>query len=482
MAERKDWPPNGWDNIYDAYHEYAAWYSGSVDRLINFYSSKAGPFWSKEVKNDRMTMLHVPVAGDIASVSSDLLFAEAPDIKIPQAHQEEAPQDAINTQDRLNEIINETDMYSRFLEAGETASALGGVFLKINWDTTYKPYPILSVAQPDNAIPEFKWGFLKRVTFHKVIDAPSMNDYWRLLEIHELGVIKNQLWRGSRFDLGEQLPLEARPETRGIKPVIETGINELACRYIPNKKPNREWRGSNLGQSDYSGIIGLMDSLDEAYTSWMRDLKLARGRIVVPEYMLDFEDGEPKFDIDKEVFSPLSLGPASTERQDKIENIQFDIRADEHKSTIENLLEKIYTMAGYSPQSFGMEINGSGTMTATEIKAKESKSYKTRNKKSKYMQGGLEEIIHIMLMIDANKFDSDINPDYRPQVDLREDVKASPMEKADSINKLNQAQAISIDTKVRLLHNDWNEKQIQAEVNRIKREQGIEVEEPEIRT
>lgn len=450
-----EWPPDEWQNIYSKYYEWAAWYSGSAGELLDYYSSLAGPFWSKEVKKDRQTMIHVPVAGDIAGVSADLLLSEPPDIRIPEAHEDAAPTDAKDTQDRIDEIVDSTDLYSRMLEAAETASPLSGVFVKVNWDTNFKSYPILSVSQPDNAIPEFKWGFLTKVTFHKVIDAPTTNEYWRKLEIHEPGIIRNELWKGSRFNLGRKVSLTARSETADIEPEISTGLDTLACRYIPNKKPNREWRGSNLGQSDLSGIEGIMDSIDETYTSWIRDLRLSRARLIVPEYMLELDNGEFKFDIDQEIYTPLNQGPASADTPGEMKDVQFNIRADQHQKTAEELLMKAYSMAGYSPQSFGMKVEGGASPTATEVKAKESKSFKTRNKKARYMQGALEEILQIMLMIDKIHFGSNVNPDYRPQVNLQDSVQTDPMEKADSINKLNQAQAMSIDTKVRLLHESW---------------------------
>lgn len=476
-----DWPPDEWYDIYNKYHKWAAWYSGSADRLLDYYSNLAQPFWAKEVKEDRQTMIHVPVAGDIASVSADLLLSEAPEIKIPEAHEESASTDAENTQNRINEIIDSTDLYSRLLEAAETASALSGVFVKVNWDTDFKPYPILSVAQPDNAIPEFKWGFLQKVTFHKVIDAPNMNEYWRHVEIHEPGIIRNQLWKGTRFNLGIELPLNTRSDTAEMEPVVNTGLDTLACRYIPNKKPNRLWRGSNLGQSDLSGIEGIMDSIDETYTSWVRDLRLARARLIVPEWMLELDDGKFKFNIDKEIFIALNQGPASAEESGNITDVQFDIRAEKHKNTALELLQQAYTKAGYSPSSFGMKDNSSGPTTAKEIRSKESKSFKTRNKKARYMQKALEEILQVMLMIDKIHFNNNVNPDYRPQVNLQDSIQTDPLEKADSLNKINQAQAMSIDTKVRTLHPDWEEEQIKAEVKRIMEEQGMSVENPEVR-
>jgi len=476
----RDWPPEEWREPYEKYYEWAAWYSGDPEQLLAFYSSKVEPFWSKDLEEDRRTMVHIPVAGDIAGVSADLLLSEPPEIKIPEAHEEKAPSGATDTQDRLDKIIEETDAYSRMLEAAETAAAFGGVFVKINWDTAFREYPVLSIAQPDNAIPEFRWGFLRSVTFHRVVEHIDTNNVIRHIEIHEPGKVYNQLYKGGRFRLGTRLNLEQHEATAGMEPEINTGIKTLTCRYIPNKLPNRLWRGASLGQSDLSGIEGLMDSIDEAYSDWVRELGLARARLIIPESWLELEDGKFKFNLDKEVYVATAQGPASAENQ-QVHAVQFEIRADQYHQTITELMKQAYAMAGYSPSSFGMREPGEQAVTAAEVKSREGKSFKTRNKKARYLQGGIADILHVLLQIDKVHFNSKVNPEYRPQAILQDSIQTDPMEKADSLAKLEQAQAISIDTKVRILHPEWSQEQIEAEVERIMQEKGMAVETPEMR-
>lgn len=477
------WPPESWRKVYNKYSEWAAWYSGDPEQLLNTYAGQVNPFWSKDVREDRKTMLHVPTAGDIAGVSADLLLSEPPEIKIPEAHEENAESDAKKAQKRLDEIIDEIDLYSRLLEGTETASAVGGFFVKVNWDPKFRPYPIVSVAHADNAIPTFRWGFLEEVIFHKIIDQGNYDKIIRHLEIHRPGTIINELWLGTTYDLGKQVDLSYHSATEHMEPQVNTRLDGLACRYIPNKRPNRLWRDSDLGQSDLSGIEGLMDALDEVYTSWLRDIRLAKGRIVVPDYMLelDEETGKFKFDIDREVYESMNMGPVDPENTNQgITEIQFEIRAEKHQKTANNLLEQIYNNAGYSPASFGMGSEGGQIQTATEVKAREGKSFKTRNKKARYLQNGIEDILYIALQIDRMHLNSGVKP-YRPQAVLQDSIQTDPLEKSDSIEKLDRATALSIDTKVRMLHPDWNEKQIEAEVTSIMEEQGIVVEDPELR-
>lgn len=488
-----DWIDDKYYKYHDKFSKYAAWYSGSSGKLLDYYLGvktfekhtvndynleKRGLFWEKDIHNDRATMLHIPVAGDIAAVSADFLFSEMPDVKIPEAHEETAPTDAKNSQDRLNTINDKVDVYSRLLEGAETASAIGGVFVKLDWDADVKEFPVPIMVQPDNAIWEFKWGFLQEVKFFKVVDRPDTNVYYRLVETRQKGVIINELYKGTSTNLGRKVQLNSRESTAGMEEVNKHGLDSLLAWYVPNKRPNRLWRGSPLGGSDLQGIIGIMDAIDETYTNWVRDLRIARGRIIVPKHMLEKDNNTGKLyhDIDKEIFVALNQGPASEDNQ-SIENIQFDIRAQQHYDTAKELMKQAYSNAGYSPASFGVGESTSNA-TATEIKQQQSKSFKTSAKKAKYWTSTLEDMFYWMLQVDNYVFGSN-NGDYKVQVNIKDSVQTDPMQKADSINKLVQAKAMSVDTTVRKLHPNWTDKQIKNEVNRIMQENGMMVNEPD---
>jgi len=487
-----NWIDNKYNKYHDKMQEYAAWYSGSSEELLDYYLGvksyemktvndynleKRGMFWEKDIHNDRATMLHVPIAGDIASTSADFLFSEMPDVKIPEAHEETAENNAVDAQDRLDTIIEEGDVYSRLLEGAETSSAIGGVFVKLDWDDDVKEFPIPIMVQPDNTMWTFKWGFLQEVKFFKVVDRPDTNLYYRLVETRRKGIIFNELYKGTTNKLGKKVSLESHESTAGMEEVIEHGLDSILAWYVPNKRPNRLWRGSALGESDLQGIVGLMDAIDETYTNWVRDLRIARGRIIVPEYMLESDsDGNLYHDIDKEVFVKVG-GIADAAEQGDVTAVQFDIRAQQHYETAMELMKQTYSGAGYSPASFGLG-DSTSNATATEIKQQQSKSFKTSAKKAKYWTSTLEDMFYWMLQVDNYVFGSN-NGDYKVQVNIQDSVQTDPMQQADAINKLTQAKAMSIDTVVRKLNPQWNEKQVENEVNKIMQENGMIVNEPD---
>jgi A118 family predicted phage portal protein len=492
------WPPPNHIRVYGEYAEHSAWYSGSAENLANFYSGIIYPsgtlagdffsdiynqtvapyrkFWGKKIYEERRSMVHVPIAGDLASTSADLLFSESPKIKVPDAHLDRAPIGAIEAQERLDELIAYGDVQNKLLESAETAAALGGVFLKINWDSDIAPYPMLSIAQPDSALPEFIWGKLNAVTFHKIVreeESKRGSIVYRLLERHERGVIYYGLYKGDHDYLGMRIGLTAIPETAGLDDELKTGIDDILVRYVANMRPNRRNRGSNLGQSDYAGLEGLMDALDEVYSSWLRDVRLGQGRIIVPETFLQkYPNGDLSFDVDKELYTALEIDPL-TSKEVGITINQFAIRTEEHKQTALELTNRIISSAGYSPQTFGLSIAGSAE-SGTALNIRERRSFITKAKKERYFRPALEDIFYLLQMVDRIHFNSGIEP-HKVSIDFQDSISNDIAQVSTAVDMLARAQALSVDTKVRMVHPDWTDQQVDAEVERIKEESGLTV-------
>lgn len=481
------WPPDPWQPIYRKYAEWSAWYSGDPNQIADVYASLVrtptpkGRFWARELREEKRVALHVPVAGDIAETSADLLFSETPDIRIPEAHGESAPADAIEAQERLWEIIEKGGVHNRLLESAESTAALGGVFIGPVWDTESADVPLLRVVQADAALPEFRWGMLVAVTLWRVVEDDG-DTVWRHLERHEPGVILHGLYRGDSTQLGRRVQLQSHSATADLDDVVTLPAamaDTLAIRYVPNVRPNRQFRsdplGGYLGRSDYAGSEALMDALDEVYTSWQRDVRLSKARVAVPEDWLDFgPDGKPKFPEDQEIF--VAMGGIDADGGRGADFFQPAIRHVEHAQTCLNYIERIVSAAGYSPQSFGLSIDGRAE-SGTALRIRERKSLITQHKKKRYFEPAIEDVLWMMLVIDREIFRSGVTV-YRPAVSIDDSIVPDIRELAESVDMINRAQAASIETRVRVLHPDWGEEEVQAEVERIQTETGRFVEDP----
>jgi len=230
----------------------------------------------------------------------------------------------------------------------------------------------------------------------------------------------------------------------------------------------------------------LMDALDEVYSSWIRDVRLAKARTIVPaDYLRKregsdmFKEGEYtyEFDEDVETLVALDIDPDRT-TGNQITLSQFNIRSQDHSATCTDLLRVIYTTAGYSPQTFGMDINGQAE-SGTALHIREKKSFNTRAKKQTYWKSPLEEIMTAMVHLDAALYAQEgSHADDTVSVRFADGMANDLSTVSASVQMLHNAEAISIDTKVKMLHPDWTQKQIEEEIQRIKDEYGEKLDPP----
>lgn len=498
----QQWPPAALDAVRDRMTVWDAWYCGDPNALSSvyggqtgydpggtgFYASQQGGwrgtvgrtlqrwFWgSRPTPGERRSKLHVPVASDIATTSSALLFSEPPTVKSTDGP----------TNERLEQLVDD-GLHGTLLEAAELAAALGGVYLRIVWDRERYPAPWLDAHPASHAVPEWQWGRLAAVTFWRTLEADG-DHVVRHLERHEPGFILHGLYEGTRDQLGTRVPLTEHPATAGIASVlgpagdaIPTGITQLTAVYVPNMRPNRLWRGNpaaaHLGRPDIAGAEPLLDALDEVYSSWMRDVHLGKARIIVPgAYLQSNGPGQgASFDAEREVYSELNMLPRAGEAG-MITPVQFAIRVAEHRDTAQDLVEQILRSAGYSAQSFGEQ--GQAAVTATEVVARERQSFTTRNRKIVYWRPALADAVEALLAIDKTVFGSGVTVD-RPDIEFGDSVSEDPQTMATTAELLRRADAASTETLVRMQHPEWEDTDVQAETDRILKESGRMVADP----
>lgn len=499
------WPPTHCDPIHKQYAIWTAWWAGDVEQLAaiygggatndttGFFASESGGrvrniinsvvgkvrrwFWSSQAAaTQNRTRLHVPLAGDIATASSDLLFSEPLTITVePSTPVGDGDTQAVSpTQARLDDLVDD-GMHATLLEAAEICAAIGGVYLRIVWDPAVRDKPWVTAAHPDRAVPEWRFDKLAAVTFWRVIHTKG-SLVVRHLERHEPGKIIHAVYEGTTDELGWPVPLTDYPATAGLANdqlvngnEVPTGATGLTAVYIPNMKPNRVWRqvpeAAHLGRSDYAGVEPLMDALDLVQSSWVRDVDLGKARLIVPrEYLRSNGPGQgAALDLDQEVYEGINVMGAEDGKA-QIEQVQFKIRVAEHQATVADLKATIISNAGYSGQTFGLAADVA--VTATEVAARERRSFITRDRKIRYWRPQLTALIEALLQVDKRWFTPGITP-ARPVVEWPDGVSIDPEAQARILLTLDQAGAISTEQKVRTLHPDWDNDLVAEEVERI---------------
>ncbi|MFJ8727782.1 hypothetical protein [Streptomyces sp. NPDC093269] len=504
------WPPHQFAEPFADMDVWRAWYSGDTSHLAQVYGGPnqlalnpkardffelnrpsqfrggivgglARMFWGEPVTPGQpAAKLHVPIAGDIAELSANLLWTDVPSVTVDTDSASDAGM-ARSTTAQIKRYLDDRG-HATMREGTEQASALSGVYVRVVWDTKLRPRPWWDVLSPDAVVPEWKWGILTAATVWTELEpVGGGREVWRLLERHEPGSIEYGVYKGDADTLGMMMAFADHPDTAYLADRTDvqgrqaTDVDRLLIGYVPNIRPNRAWahipEAAPFGRSDFAGIEPLMGSLDEAWTSWMRDLRLGKARIMVPQSMLE-TDGPGSgglIDLDREVFVQLNMlddgGGASS-----IAMNQFAIRVDEHERTCTALRKQILSSAGYSAQSFGEE--GTVAATATEVVARKEESLTTRGTKILYQRPALLDLVTTTMWVDVVHCGAKgVDPTAELTASWPQAVQPDPEAVGRTLSFLETAGAISTYMKVRTLRPEWDEEEVMKEVARIRDDQ-----------
>ena len=494
-APNTPWPPKPWDHAYKAYAENDAWYTGDTDALAKLYQREqqaathvhrgtphrgglvgaaSRMFWGRPVPaGENRSRLHVPAPADLATLASDLVFAEPPEVKL-----EPKLRAVKRAQERLDLIANGDEAHAAFNEMGELKSAFGAAVLVVRWDTAVADHVWLEPAAADIVIPVFRSGRMVECTlWTEYVDGSK---YYRHLEHHMVGAVEHALFEGTVDNLGRRVSLADRPETEmyaGIvnaDSVMPTGIDRLTAIYNPNM-PTAKWRKqgalANTGRSDFAQLHPLFDWLDETFSSWMRDLRLGAGRVLVPDSMLDIHGPGmgASFDMGREIFAGLNV-PGDPSKV-AIDKVQFNIRVEEHEKTAFGIYREILRKAGFSQSAWGDYTGQRSSMTATEVEDRDKASERTRDKKILFDRVAIGRAASVALEIDGLVFPGKGGGRFdQPTVVFPAASQEDPEKLARTLALLDGARSISLEQKVRRANPDWEDDQVTAEVAKIKAE------------
>lgn len=530
------WPTPEWALAFEQYTINDAWASSDQRALLNIYAGAGGAgrgddvathynksdgtrrrgglrgligrmFNGRIVESDEArTRLHIPVAANVATLAADVLTAEPPTFRIVNGQGETVKSPA---QDQLDSIMNSPATQRVLAEGAELTASVSACVLTAHWDKDGTDKPWMQVTPCDAAIPEFEGTKLVAVNLYTTyeignIESGLIDAVYVHIERHEPGRIVHGLYKTpiqttSTFgftELGQLVPLTEIPDTERFAEIpfavagplpntiaLPTGIKTLTAawwRHKPTKQFRKYGTMRMLGRSATEGAEQLLDAIDEVWSSWMRDIKIARARLIVPESFLDLQGPGlgAAFDDDREILTALNftdLGDNET-----ISAQQFKIRSQEHAATLSALTQEIVRFAGYSLSSYGDDsISGRGGTTATEVVDRTTATERTRDKQFLYFQEAAEQIANAMMELAKVHYGGvDIPADAELTIEIPELSQMDPEKEARVFQYLRTAMAASTKTLVKAQHADWEQTEIDKEVLTIQAESGISGEPP----
>ena len=468
MENKMNWPPIGW--LWQDYDRAAAWYSGAPEKLK---SVSGGALSHKFWGSDEKIKVHVPIAADIVAISAGMIFADSPVITFEDE----------KAQARVDDIARDTMLYSVLLQAAEMASVHGGVFLKWSWDMA-DGFPRLTAVPADAGIPYWMGGNVVKIALYTVVREDEDGKVWRMEETYTPdGHIRSRLFCGGESDIGTERPLTAIEETRGILPDANSGAETMLAFYVPNLLPNRQRPHLRFGRSDFDGLYGLFDELDEAYSAIQRETRMTKTTVIVPAEYLRKRDklfgAENQFCKENQwvyandtgAFTALDID--SDRASSPITIINPEIRAESRIAVCKDLISRIFMQAGYAPQSAGIDVEGRAE-SGTALNVRERKSIRTTEVKKTFWWHAINDIIRAGIRLDAAVFHSGIAPDVDFSVELPTNSQPDISQLAQIVEQLERAGAASIEYKVDLLHPDWDDDQRAEEVERIRADRNMD--------
>lgn len=486
-APNSPWPPPELEVPSEDVRKWAAWWGGDPERLSQVYggshttteqsfSQRGGLygaiqrfFWGQPATpGEQRSKLHVPLAAEIAQVSADLLFGQPPQIVVDEDQA---------TQDRIDDLLGER-VHTQLHDAAEAGAALGHTYLRVGWDLDIdSKRPLFDCVDADAAFPIYRYGRLIEVTFVREFDQGG-GVILRHLEHHTRGLIEHALYLGDTRNLGRVIPLTEAAQTADLAESVQliddgrqgvpTGLDMLTVIGVPNAR-SRTWRhipnARDLGRADISGVESELDALDDTWSSWMRDIRHGRSRLHVPHHYLESNGpgAGARLNLERELY--IGLNAMAGEERMEITAIQLAIRWQEHLETALALTERIAAGAGYSPQTFGLQ--DQAALTAMESWSRQTRTQNTRSSKIRRWRRALVDLTQLTLAVDRVHFGGSGNPELTPEVSFPNTVSESQSSLAQTAQLFRAAEAASTETIVRMMHPDWDDQQIEAEVKLI---------------
>ena len=306
------------------------------------------------------------------------------------------------SEQRLTYILDENAFNTQLHEAIETESWSGGVAFKLSVSQKY-PFPILEIIQPEEYEFRVEAGRIVEDIFIKYFHRGDVT--FKLKEHYGIGntggYIRYELYKlsGETWTTANLSELE---ETKDLKDYTFTGVYEKFSLYKPNKLPNSEFRGSKLGESDYSGSHGLFDAIDEVISTMVQEFRDGKIKNFWPSDLLPVDVNgkvymQPSL---KKDFIIFNSGIGEKEKPTKPEMVQGDIHSEKYIETYKKLMESVLNNAGLSPQTVGVTGLESTSASESSQELREKTSIRTREKKVDMWEKTLNKLFELMLKLD----------------------------------------------------------------------------------
>ncbi len=435
------------------------WYQGDSATLEQYFKKTArwdlekARFWAARAQGS-VRKMHSGIVGTVVDRYKDIILSDldAVDFGRENTLLQELWED-IYEKSRLNDVIG---------EAITGALASGDGAFKLTADEC-SPYPVIEFYDAENVDYVYVHSTLREIKFYTTYKNGSKE--LRLEETYGYGYIKYKLYD----DSGKETPLDQLPETAHL---VDIGIEGDLMLAVPIRIFTST-KYKNRGKALFDGKTDVLDGLDEVISQWMDAIRMGRIKRYIPDSLIprDPETGEllPANPFDNDF---IAIGDDMSEKANhQVEISQPQISYEAYVNSYSNFLDMVL-QGIISPSTLGIDLKK--TDNAESQREKEKVTLHVRNKIVDALNETLPELFRTILQC-YDLMCGQAPGDYEITVKFGEYASPDFGTTVDTVGKAKQYGVMSLETSVDQLYGDtWTKEEKEAEVERLKAEQGIQ--------
>lgn len=395
------------------------------------------------------------------------------------------------------EILKDKCMYAERCRSGAvTESWSGHLFAKYSYDMSLSEYPILEITDIRNAEIEKVRGITKSITFKNYFKYGNDNCVHKetyTTNTEGDAMIINRVYKISQSG-EEMVPLEILAKALGV--VVEPeftfkGVKGMLAFEKPNKMPNSEFLDSFYGASDYAGAISAFDGLDEVLSEIFAEVRNNKTIRYIPDIFLNYTEDGDLIGLNNFVMNYIKTTSSLDQNaKNEINITQIDDKMESLKQKWQIAVATACIKMGISPVALGIPGLESIDAAADSQQERNKATLETRSDKLKIWKPFMEN--QLLMLLSLNSWMQKQFPNIQDGVDridvdfancnvnvkFGDYVVDKQSEKIATWGSAKTQRVASTREAVKNIHPDWDDAKTDEEVNLIRFEEGMSLDNP----
>lgn len=400
LQDNYNYNPDVKDVLSTYVGQWKSWYQGNVKDFHNYFIYNG----KKKVNQKRFTM---NMAKEISEEWADILWSEKCQISFEDE----------KAQEKVNELINELDLYVLINNAIEKSGALGteGAVVSVYNIVANEEGMTLDVSEAKTRVDlvDVDWIFPLSWTNKGITEcAFGSVEYIKgkkhiVLSVHLLNdagnyVIKNHLFSETNGNL---------TEIKGVEDTINEFDTKSNVKWFAIFKPlitNNLFNNSPFGIPYYANAIDNLKAVDISFDALKNEIVDGRKRTFVRADMFSYDDGQQKLVFDPNDTTVYQL-PSGATKDDLIQSESDTLRTSNQIETLNTNLNILGNKVGFGNDHY--EYDGQNLQTATAVVSSNSKMFRRKKKLEVGYESSIFDLFKAVAYASSTFGQYDINTD-----------------------------------------------------------------------